>query len=193
MRISDVCKDSGIAEYGELVLPSIGYAYEDGKVWFFEKTDTKKVLFQSLIFISAIYVNSITSEHFLQITCLKNGKMQNIVEPQTSITSASAILSLAKRGLMVSSKNASALSSYLNAFLVANDGILAEKELPNSIGWTNNGEFLFGSRLVTATGEIDENAGRLFVSNNESIVQVMKSVDVQGKGETQRNSIGGMI
>ena len=180
MRISDVCKDSVIAEYGELVLPSIGYAYEDGMVWFFEKTDTKKVLFQSLIFISAIYVNSITSEHFLQITCLKNGKLQNIVEPQTSIASASAILSLAKRGLMVSSKNASALSSYLNAFLVVNDGILAEKELPNSIGWTNNGEFLFGRRLVTATGKIDENAGRLFVSNNESIVQVMKSVDVQG-------------
>ena len=34
--------------------------------------------------------------------------------------------------------------------------------------------------MVTATGKIDENAGRLFVSNNESIVQVMKSVDVQG-------------
>lgn len=93
------------------------------------------------IFPVGILVNNETEEYKVVIRFKVRGIWKEIIENRDTIASSSKIVSLASKGVMVTSENAKLLVKYLSDIEAKNEDIIKEYKSTSKLGWIN-GKFM---------------------------------------------------
>lgn len=116
------------------------------------------------IFPTGILVNAETGEYKIMLKFKVHGRWREIIEPRDSIASSTKIISLASKGVRVTSENAKALVKYLADVEALNEDTVIEHTSTSRLGWIGNTFMPYEKDIVF---DNEDNLRSLFKSIHE--------------------------
>ena len=105
------------------------------------------------IYPTGILVNAETSEYKVRLRFKVHNRWREIVENRDVIASSTKIISLASKGVRVTSENAKALVKYLSDVESMNEDVIVESTSTSRLGWINKETFMPYSENVIFDNE----------------------------------------